>query len=152
MYIDRQTLYIIIGGLLVVGLFLGIYSFSGSKTKKEKFNSRGSSTKDQPEDENESPETAEDEESEPVTILFWATWCPHCKGVKPVWEEVMDRHQGKNMDIIEASDSRAKHFGSMGYPTIRHFPEGRKNPTKFEDYKGPRDTVNVEKFYTSHSQ
>lgn len=77
---------------------------------------------------------------ENILVEFYAPWCGHCKTLAPEWE-IAGKTFGANDPIkIAAFDATtdqttAGKFGVQGYPTIKFFPKGSKEPI---DYEGGR--------------
>jgi thiol-disulfide isomerase/thioredoxin len=87
-------------------------------------------------------------------FFFYATWCPHCKTAKPIWEQVKKEYEGKNVngynliftdiDCTTESPDVEKMMNTYkieGFPTIKMLKEGQviefdAKPTK----------SNIEKF------
>ena len=83
----------------------------------------------------------QDDDKQPVFIIYYAKWCGYCKTVLPEFKQLMDNYKG-NIKII-AIDSEAKENTELvkaqeinSYPTIRFYPSGIKG--KFKDYTGER--------------
>ena len=65
-------------------------------------------------------------------LLFYADWCPHCKTAKPIWEEIKQKYQGKEVngrivtfteinsteETPEVSEMMQK-YNVEGFPTIK---------------------------------
>ena len=50
----------------------------------------------------------------PIMIIYFAEWCGHCKRMKPVWEELSKKLEGKaKVYMIE----------SENYPKVTSFPK-----------------------------
>lgn len=43
-----------------------------------------------------------------VMVNFWATWCPACRADWPVWQEVYERYQGSDFEMVAVSIDRDK--------------------------------------------
>lgn len=41
-------------------------------------------------------------------IMFYASWCPHCKELEPIWNEFAEKYQGKFEDDIKGGLNIAK--------------------------------------------
>jgi len=63
----------------------------------------------------------------PVLVDFWATWCPPCKMIAPMLEEIALEKDGKlkiaKLDADHNPDSVQK-FGVMSLPTLILFKNG----------------------------
>ena len=56
--------------------------------------------------------------------LYYAPWCPHCKPVKPIFEELSKTYaDNKDIKILivngDENPEKLKENGVKGYPTIR---------------------------------
>lgn len=83
-------------------------------------------------------------------VLYYAPWCPHCKPVKPVFDELSKIYAGNNEVTIKSINgdeepSLLKEQNVKGYPTIRLFV-GEKS---FE-YKGERTAEKLQEFIQSY--
>lgn len=57
-------------------------------------------------------------------IYFHSTnWCPHCKTMKPIWEQVKLAAAESNTEFYEIDEDVAKTPGVNGIPTIRMLDE-----------------------------
>ena len=59
----------------------------------------------------------------PIFLKLWATWCPHCKKLEPIWEELALIEEFKNKIIfadIECEKNRKEchKFTQLGYPRL----------------------------------
>lgn len=63
-----------------------------------------------------------------VLVDFWATWCPPCRLIAPVIEELAKEHNGKlicaKLNVDENPKSAAK-YQTMSIPTLILFKNGR---------------------------
>lgn len=83
-------------------------------------------------------------------VNFYAPWCPHCKNLKPVYEDASRaiRKEGiKNVKLgaIDASQyqSYAQRYGIRGFPTLKYFPAGPKTSSDAKDYDNDRSASGI---------
>ena len=64
----------------------------------------------------------------PFLVDFYAEWCPPCKMLGPVIEELANEYQGKakvgKVDV-DKNQSTASKYGIMSLPTIYFFKGGQ---------------------------
>jgi protein disulfide-isomerase-like protein len=88
-----------------------------------------------------------DEDENVITlILFFAPWCPHCKEVKPIFEELQKEYSGDKkvkISIVNGDEDKEsiKSNNVTSYPTIIL----KKNNVK-DIYNGVRSKKNFENF------
>ena len=72
-------------------------------------------------------------------VEFYAPWCGHCKSLAPHWASAATELKGKvkvaKLDATEEK-SMAGQYGIRGFPTIKYFPEGKKNWESAQEYTG----------------
>ncbi|KIJ20059.1 hypothetical protein PAXINDRAFT_67793 [Paxillus involutus ATCC 200175] len=103
-----------------------------------------------PESQNESVFTLVGEEfdkvvfddSKDVFVEFYATWCGHCKRLKPIWDSLGDHFaHAKDQIVIAKLEAQENDlpasvpFRISGFPTLKFKPAGSR---EFMDYDGDR--------------
>src|SRR5690348_14412921 len=67
--------------------------------------------------------------SDPVIVDFWAEWCPPCKMMAPVLDELADEYDGKirfvKLNTDENYESAAR-YGIQSIPTLVIFQGGQE--------------------------
>ncbi|MEU5882003.1 thioredoxin [Spirillospora sp. NPDC047279] len=63
----------------------------------------------------------------PVLVDFWAEWCPPCKMIAPILDEI-DAEYGDRLTIVKINGDDepgiAARYGVMGFPTLKLFRDG----------------------------
>jgi len=74
-----------------------------------------------------------------VLVAFTAPWCGHCKTLAPIYEDVAADFANEENVVIakvdaESADSKkiAAEQDIKGFPTLKWFPAGSKEPTPYE--------------------
>lgn len=65
----------------------------------------------------------------PVIVDFWAEWCPPCKMLGPVFEELSKEYEGKLKFAkvnVDGNQDLAGRFEVRGIPTLILFKEGKE--------------------------
>ena len=82
--------------------------------------------------------------------LYYAPWCPHCKPVKPIFDELAKIYASSeeiNIVIVNGDEepNKLKEEKVKGYPTIR-LTVGENNFV----YEGERTAEKLQEFIQSH--
>ena len=65
----------------------------------------------------------------PVVVDFGAPWCPPCRAMEPIFEELAGRFEGSVRFVkvnIDESPSVSQRYGVKGIPTFIVFEGGRE--------------------------
>lgn len=71
--------------------------------------------------------TYEEITTEPNAVLrFTATWCPPCKALAPIFDEVAAEHPDMKVYVIDVDQNQeiAAKFGIKGIPTVMKIEAG----------------------------
>jgi len=81
-----------------------------------------------------------------VLVEFYAPWCGHCKKLTPIFDELGEKMEGANVDIVKM-DATANDvppgYDVRGFPTLFWVPSDTK---KAEPYNGGREVDDFVKF------
>ena len=64
----------------------------------------------------------------PVLVDFWATWCPPCKMLSPLVEEIAEEKASvMSLATVDTDENQAvsSQFGIMSIPTLILFKDGQ---------------------------
>src|SRR5260370_36148428 len=65
--------------------------------------------------------------SKPVIVEYWAQWCPPCRMVAPVLEEIAQEH-GDKIDVVKVNTDEnpatMQKYGVLAVPTMHAFAGG----------------------------
>jgi len=96
------------------------------------------------------------DEDRDVFIEFYASWCGHCKRLKPIWDslgehfkDVKDRLTIAKMEATENDLPPSATFRVAGFPTIKFKPAGTR---EFLDYDGDRSLENLIAFVEENAK
>src|SRR5579864_86672 len=66
--------------------------------------------------------------SKPVIVEYWAQWCPPCRMVAPVLEEIAEEHADK-VDVVklntDENPATMQKYGVLAVPTMHAFSGGQ---------------------------
>ncbi|KAI9347409.1 thioredoxin-like protein [Zopfochytrium polystomum] len=79
-------------------------------------------------------------------VEFYAPWCGHCKNLAPTYEKVARDFSIEPNCVVANIDATASQdvataFDVTGYPTIKFFPAGSKEPLSYEGGRTEADFV-----------
>jgi len=96
------------------------------------------------------------DDSKDVFVEFYASWCGHCKRLKPIWDSIGDKYAAiKDRLVIakmEAQDNDippSAPFRVSGFPTIKLKVAGTR---EFIDYEGDRSYESLVSFVEEHAK
>ena len=86
-------------------------------------------------------------ETEKTLTLYYAPWCPHCKPVKPLFEELKTKYENVKIQTINGDENPEilKERGIKGYPTIVLTVNG-----KDITFEGERTAEKLQEFIQSY--
>jgi thioredoxin 1 len=68
----------------------------------------------------------------PVLVDFWASWCPPCRMIAPILDQLAERHAGRlkvaKVDV-DAEPGLAATYQVSGIPTLLLFEDGQVTRT-----------------------
>jgi thioredoxin 1 len=64
----------------------------------------------------------------PIIVDFWGNWCPPCRAIAPLYEQMSEEYAGKmgfaKIDIDQHPLTPSR-FGVLGFPTFLVFQNGK---------------------------
>jgi thiol-disulfide isomerase/thioredoxin len=126
--ISMTTILIIAASILfIIG---GIYYYSTYVSSK--MNTTYTANNESDTNKNNGPT------KEAEMLFFYADWCPHCKTAKPIWYEVADEYENKNINgykVIfteinctnetDEVEKMMNQYKVEGFPTIKMIKDGQ---------------------------
>lgn len=96
------------------------------------------------------------DDAKDVFVEFYASWCGHCKRLKPIWDSLGDKYASiKDRLVIakmEAQDNDLPPsipFRISGFPTLKFKPAGSRD---FIDYEGDRSFESLVSFVEENAK
>jgi len=96
------------------------------------------------------------DDSKDVFVEFYASWCGHCKRLKPTWDSLGDKYKAikdrlviAKMEATENDLPPSLPFRVSGFPTIKFKPAGSRD---FVDYEGDRSFESLVAFVEEHAK
>ncbi|EJD53585.1 protein disulfide isomerase [Auricularia subglabra TFB-10046 SS5] len=90
-----------------------------------------------------------------VFVEFYATWCGHCKRLKPTWDSLGDKYAAlkdrvtiAKMEATENDLPPSVPFRVSGFPTLKFKKAGTR---EFIDYEGDRSLESLIEFVETHA-
>jgi len=68
------------------------------------------------------------ESSVPVIVDFWAEWCPPCKMIAPILEEIAGEYDGRVLICklnVDENQAIAQKYGIRSIPTLLFIKDGQ---------------------------
>jgi protein disulfide-isomerase A1 len=90
-----------------------------------------------------------------VFVEFYATWCGHCKRLKPIWDQLGEHFSGASdlviakMEATENDLPPSLPFRVSGFPTIKFKQAGTRD---FIDYDGDRSLESLISFVEENAK
>ncbi|KAK2466246.1 hypothetical protein APHAL10511_001888 [Amanita phalloides] len=95
------------------------------------------------------------DDSKDVFIEFYATWCGHCKRLKPIWDSLGEKFADRKDRVVIAKMEATENdlppsvdFQVSGFPTLKFKPAGARD---FIDYDGDRSLESFVEFVEEHA-
>ncbi|KAH9482699.1 Protein disulfide-isomerase [Psilocybe cubensis] len=96
------------------------------------------------------------DDSKDVFVEFYASWCGHCKRLKPIWDNLGEKYAAiKDRLVIAKMEAQENDlppsipFRISGFPTLKFKPAGSRD---FIDYEGDRSFESLVSFVEEHAK
>lgn len=88
-------------------------------------------------------------------VLYYGEWCPHCKSLMPVWEELAKYYEGSDSLVVgrlEAETNEIDGAVILKYPTIRFYDKDYNIVNKkVHEYAGHKTLEDFKKYIIERS-
>jgi protein disulfide-isomerase A1 len=96
------------------------------------------------------------DDNKDVFVEFYASWCGHCKRLKPIWDTLGDKYSAiKDRIVIAKMEAQENDlppsvpFRVSGFPTLKFKAAGSRD---FIDYEGDRSLESLISFVEEHAK
>ncbi|THH15505.1 hypothetical protein EW146_g4993 [Bondarzewia mesenterica] len=96
------------------------------------------------------------DDSKDVFVEFYASWCGHCKRLKPTWDSLGEKYEGLKDRLVIAKMEATENdlppsvpFRVSGFPTLKFKPAGARD---FLDYDGDRSLESLIAFVEENAK
>lgn len=90
-----------------------------------------------------------------AVAVFYASWCPHCKDLLPVFASLAQQYGEKGPNFVQVDADQYTDVGEAfeveGYPTVRFFQKVGTEK-EYDDYEGGADHETLKKFIDTHAE
>jgi protein disulfide isomerase len=79
-----------------------------------------------------------------VLLEAYAPWCGHCKKLEPIYTELAEKLSTESDIVIAKMDATENEHSLMpvtGFPTLRLFKPGNKEPVDYQGDRSLKDLV-----------
>ncbi|OJA18975.1 hypothetical protein AZE42_00355 [Rhizopogon vesiculosus] len=96
------------------------------------------------------------DDTKDIFIEFYATWCGHCKRLKPIWDSLGDHFADVKDQLVIAKLEAQENdlppsapFRISGFPTLKFKPAGSR---EYLDYNGDRELESLIAYVEEHAK